>query len=32
LLPYLAVLLLGVVIVAFVPWFTSAVPHLIQGH
>jgi tripartite ATP-independent transporter DctM subunit len=31
-LPYLAVLLLGVLIVAFVPWFTRAVPHLIQGH
>jgi tripartite ATP-independent transporter DctM subunit len=31
-LPYLAVLLVGVLIVAFVPWFTSAVPHLIQGH
>jgi tripartite ATP-independent transporter DctM subunit len=31
-LPYLAVLLLGVLIVAFVPWFTLAVPHLIQGH
>lgn len=30
-LPYLAVLLLGVLIVAFVPWFTLAVPHLIQG-
>ncbi len=30
-LPYLAVLLVGVLIVAFVPWFTSAVPHLIQG-
>ena len=31
-LPYLAVLLIGVLIVAFVPWFTLAVPHLIQGH
>jgi tripartite ATP-independent transporter DctM subunit len=31
-LPYLAVLLLGVLIVAFVPWFTLAVPRLIQGH
>jgi len=30
-LPYLAVLLIGVLIVAFVPWFTLAVPHLIQG-
>jgi tripartite ATP-independent transporter DctM subunit len=30
-LPYLAVLLVGVLIVAFVPWFTLAVPHLIQG-
>jgi len=31
-LPYLAVLLVGVMIVAFVPWFTLAVPHLIRGH
>jgi tripartite ATP-independent transporter DctM subunit len=31
-LPYLAVLLVGVLIVAFVPWFTLAVPRLIQGH
>jgi tripartite ATP-independent transporter DctM subunit len=31
-LPYLAVLLVGVLIVAFVPWFTLAVPHLIRGH
>jgi tripartite ATP-independent transporter DctM subunit len=30
-LPYLAVLLIGVLVVAFVPWFTLAVPHLIQG-
>jgi tripartite ATP-independent transporter DctM subunit len=30
-LPYLAVLIVGVLIVAFVPWFTLAVPHLIQG-
>jgi tripartite ATP-independent transporter DctM subunit len=31
-LPYLAVLLIGVLVVAFVPWFTLAVPRLIQGH
>ncbi|MGA7806621.1 TRAP transporter large permease subunit [Bradyrhizobium sp.] len=31
-LPYLAVLMIGVVVVAFVPWFTLAVPHLIRGH
>lgn len=31
-LPYLAVLIIGVLVVAFVPWFTLAVPHLIQGH
>jgi tripartite ATP-independent transporter DctM subunit len=31
-LPYLAVLLVGVLIVAFVPWFTLAVPRLIRGH
>jgi tripartite ATP-independent transporter DctM subunit len=31
-LPYLAVLLVGVLIVAFVPWFTLSVPHLIRGH
>lgn len=30
-LPYLAVLLIGVLVVAFVPWFTLAVPRLIQG-
>jgi tripartite ATP-independent transporter DctM subunit len=30
-LPYLAVLLIGVLVVAFVPWFTLAVPHLIRG-
>jgi tripartite ATP-independent transporter DctM subunit len=28
-LPYLAVLILGVLTVAFVPWFTHAVPHLL---
>jgi tripartite ATP-independent transporter DctM subunit len=31
-LPYLAVLIIGVLVVAFVPWFTLAVPHLIQGN
>jgi tripartite ATP-independent transporter DctM subunit len=31
-LPYFAVLILGVLMVAFVPWFTLAVPHLLQGH
>jgi len=29
-LPYFAVLILGVLVVAFVPWFTLAVPHLLQ--
>jgi tripartite ATP-independent transporter DctM subunit len=31
-LPYLAVLIIGVLVVAFVPWFTSAVPRLLEGH
>jgi tripartite ATP-independent transporter DctM subunit len=31
-LPYLAVLILGVLTVAFVPWFTHAVPNLLNGH
>ncbi|MEH2471758.1 tripartite ATP-independent transporter DctM subunit [Nitrobacteraceae bacterium AZCC 2161] len=31
-LPYFAVLLIGVMVVAFVPWFTLAVPHLLQPH
>jgi tripartite ATP-independent transporter DctM subunit len=31
-LPYFAVLIAGVLVVAFVPWFTLAVPHLLQGH
>jgi TRAP-type C4-dicarboxylate transport system permease large subunit len=31
-LPYLAVLIVGVLVVAFVPWFTLAVPRLVQGH
>jgi hypothetical protein len=31
-LPYLAVLILGVLTVAFVPWFTHAVPHLLGDH
>ncbi len=31
-LPYLAVLIIGVLVVAFVPWFTLAVPRLIQGN
>jgi tripartite ATP-independent transporter DctM subunit len=30
-LPYLAVLILGVLTVAFVPWFTHAVPNLFGG-
>jgi len=30
-LPYLAVLILGVLTVAFVPWFTHAVPNLVGG-
>jgi tripartite ATP-independent transporter DctM subunit len=30
-LPYLAVLILGVLTVAFVPWFTHAVPDLLGG-
>jgi len=30
-LPYLAVLILGVLTVAFVPWFTHAVPRLLGG-
>src|SRR5665213_3051022 len=30
-LPYLAVLILGVLVVAFVPWVTLAVPHLLRG-
>jgi TRAP-type C4-dicarboxylate transport system permease large subunit len=28
-LPYLAVLILGVLAVAFVPWFTHAIPNLV---
>ena len=31
-LPYFGVLIAGVLVVAFVPWFTLAVPHLLQGH
>jgi TRAP-type C4-dicarboxylate transport system permease large subunit len=31
-LPYFAVLLIGVMVVAFVPWSTLAVPHLLQPH
>jgi tripartite ATP-independent transporter DctM subunit len=31
-LPYLAVLIAGVLAVAFVPWFTHAVPYLLEGH
>ena len=31
-LPYLAVLILGVLTVAFVPWFTHAVPNLLGDH
>ena len=30
-LPYLAVLIAGVLAVAFVPWFTHAVPHLFEA-
>ena len=30
-LPYLTVLVLGVLTVAFVPWFTHAVPNLLGG-
>jgi TRAP-type C4-dicarboxylate transport system permease large subunit len=30
--PYLAVLIAGVLAVAFVPWFTSIVPDLVGGH
>jgi tripartite ATP-independent transporter DctM subunit len=31
-LPYFVVLIAGVLVVAFVPWFTLAVPRLLQGH
>ncbi|HEY0235844.1 MAG TPA: TRAP transporter large permease subunit [Afipia sp.] len=31
-LPYFAVLMIGVLVVAFVPWFTLALPHLLQNH
>jgi tripartite ATP-independent transporter DctM subunit len=31
-LPYFGVLIAGVLVVAFVPWFTLAVPRLLQGH
>jgi tripartite ATP-independent transporter DctM subunit len=31
-LPYLAVLILGVLVVAFVPWVTLIVPHLLRPH
>lgn len=31
-LPYLAVLILGVLAVAFVPWFTHAIPNLVGAH
>ncbi len=30
-LPYLEVLILGVLVVAFVSWVTFAVPHLLRG-
>lgn len=30
-LPYFVVLLIGVLVVAFVPWFTHAVPYLLQN-
>ena len=29
--PYLVVLVLAVVLIAFVPWITLVVPHLITG-
>jgi tripartite ATP-independent transporter DctM subunit len=31
-LPYLAVLILGVLVVAFVPWVTLVIPHLLRPH
>ena len=31
-MPYLAVLILGVLAVAFVPWFTHAIPDLVGAH
>jgi tripartite ATP-independent transporter DctM subunit len=31
-LPYFAILIVGVLVVAFVPWFTLAVPRLLRGH
>ncbi len=31
-LPYLIVLIAGVLAVAFVPWFTHIVPYLVEGH
>ncbi len=31
-LPYLAVLIFGVMVVAFVPWVTLVVPHLLRPH
>ena len=31
-LPYFVVLIIGVLVVAFVPWFTLAVPHLLQNN
>lgn len=31
-LPYFVVLMAGVLVVAFVPWFTHAVPNLVRGH
>jgi tripartite ATP-independent transporter DctM subunit len=30
-LPYFAILIVGVLVVAFVPWVTLAVPHLLRG-
>jgi TRAP-type C4-dicarboxylate transport system permease large subunit len=30
--PYLIVLIAGVLAVAFVPWFTHIVPYLVEGH
>jgi TRAP-type C4-dicarboxylate transport system permease large subunit len=31
-MPYLAVLIAGVLAVAFVPWFTHAIPNLVGAH
>jgi TRAP-type C4-dicarboxylate transport system permease large subunit len=31
-LPYFIVLMIGVLVVAFVPWFTHVIPHLLQNN